>query len=406
MGNPRLLHLIPSINRGGIETLVLDLTRRQCLLYDVTVWYTGEVPHSPTLERQFRESGVRAVTRIVPPSPRELVRSRPPEAFKKIAEFDIVHNHIYPYFYLIGAIKRYCGARLVSTLHTIYQRPHPLRHPCLFWNEYRFGRRVDALTVVSDAVRRTVTFPARIQIIHNGVDLKAFPFVRRVHDPGEPFTFVCVANLRPHVKGYEVLLPAFDRVHKKYVRTRLICVGYFDPSYRDALMKGLSCGPCVHFTGSVPDTAPFLYRAHAFALFSQREGFGISVLEAAASGLPVIASRAGGIPEIIRDDSLGYLLTSADARSAARLMEEVMLDYPAALERAEKCYELVRSAYTVEETYKSYRALYEPSATTSAERSPGSAGGAFPRRTVSKRIGRPSGEWGGAGGRGWDGRPQ
>ena len=358
MGKPRLLHIIPSINRGGIETLVLGLIKLQSRHYDVTVWYTGEVPGCPTLEEALKGSGARAVHRIDPPSRRRLIKPHPPDSFRGIEQFDIVHNHIYPYFYLIGAIKRYCGARLVSTLHRLYEKPHPATHPRLFWNEYRFGKRIDRLTVVSEAVKNTVTFPQRVEVIHNGVDLEAFPFTQRDPGPSGPFTFVCVANLVPLGKGYEVLLPAFDTVCAKHPHARLVCVGYFDPTYRDALTRGRDFDHSVLFTGSIADTAPFLYSSHCFALFSQREGLPISLLEAAASGLPIIGSSVGGIPEIIRDETLGYLLQGHECASASALMETVMLDYPAAVEKVERCRALIEADYTLEKTHRAYEALY------------------------------------------------
>ena len=359
MGKPRLLHIIPSINRGGIETLVLGLTELQSRHYDVTVWYTGEVPGCPTLEEAFKANGARAVQRIDPPSRRRLIGPHPPESFRGIEQFDIVHNHIYPYFYLIGAIKRYCGVRLVSTLHRLYEKPHPATHPRLFWNEYRFGKRIDRLTVVSEAVKNTVTFPQRVEVIHNGVDLEAFPFTQRDPGPSGPFTFVCVANLVPLGKGYEVLLPAFDTVCAKHPHARLVCVGYFDPTYKDTLVRGLRCAARIDFTGSVSNVRPFLYRSHCFILLSQKEGFGISALEAAASGLPIIVTSNAGICEIMGRETLAYLVRSGDSVSAAQRMEEVMLDYPAALDRAKKCYEVVRAGCTLEHTHRVYRSMYE-----------------------------------------------
>ena len=167
--------------------------------------------------------------------------------------------------------------------------------------------RAEVVTCVSNTQRRTmqeqvkITTPTRV--IYNGVDAD---FWRA--DPGrvaEGKEIISVGATREE-KGHDVLIRAFREVADRHPEARLKIVG--DGSYREVcenLIDDLDLRSSVKITGWVdrPDIRELLASANVFVLPSRQEAFGMALLEAMASGLPVVASDTGGIPEVTKGTS-------------------------------------------------------------------------------------------------------
>ena len=359
MSKPRLLHLIPSIARGGLETLVASLVPLQTKAFDVDIWFTGGVAGASLLDETFRQGGAREIRQVNPLNPKAFRRGRIPRGLGGIERYDVLHNHIHPYFFLIGALKKAGIQRIVSTQHTLYSygyRPGWLeRH-----RENRYGREVDALTAVSEAVRQSLPLLKEVvTVVPNGISPDAFPWMARsLSDTGD-FLFICVANVVPHVKGHDVLLAAFNSLHAQYPRTRLVCVGYYDRGYVSGLLDKLSCRGAVTFTGSIDDVRPLLRQAKVFVLLSRIEGLPISLLEAVMSGLPVIVSNTAGSREVLGSENAGYLVPSSDPRAATEAMKSCLLEYGNALTKAKAARKRVLARHTLQTMHETYLSLYQ-----------------------------------------------
>ena len=90
--------------------------------------------------------------------------------------------------------------------------------------------------------------------------------------------------------------------------------------------KRLGVDDSVSFLGKIEAVAPLLAGADLFLLPSQNESFGLSALEALASGVPVVASRVGGLPEVVDDGRTGVLCASGDVDGMARAAVEILAD--------------------------------------------------------------------------------
>jgi glycosyltransferase involved in cell wall biosynthesis len=139
------------------------------------------------------------------------------------------------------------------------------------------------------------------EVIPNGIDLKRFEGLK-LFRPKE-FTVITVARLE-EVKGIEHLIKAVDNFN-------LVIIG--EGSKRkclEALVEELHLENRVKFLGEIPnnDIPANLKKAHCFCLPSLSEGFGIVILEAMAAGLPVVATRVGGIIDIVKDGETGILV--------------------------------------------------------------------------------------------------
>lgn len=238
--------------------------------------------------------------------------------------------------------RRRRGARVVGTIHDCYLA-EAARSPRYWKARYtdwlpRYGyhrvarilerralRRLDAVIANSDYVRQAVTAgyrlpPERLRTVHYGL---VFPWgpppggrTRRC-----PEVLFVGANLER--KGLPALLRALVAVRPTVPGLRLHVVGDHPVRPRmEALARELGIAPLVVFHGFLPhDALSPLYRtARVLALPSEVEGFGITLLEAMHSGLPVIGSVRGGSAELVREGWNGYLVEPGDvATLAARL---------------------------------------------------------------------------------------
>jgi N-acetyl-alpha-D-glucosaminyl L-malate synthase BshA len=145
---------------------------------------------------------------------------------------------------------------------------------------------------------------------------------------GEPL-LVHVSNFRP-VKRPVDCVEIFSRVVKKGIATRLVMVG--DGSERTNVEHRARClgvhDKCV-FVGKQPNIVDYLSASDVLLLTSEQESFGLAALEAMACEVPVIASRVGGIPEVVTDGETGFLSAVGDvdkmAEDAARLLTDATL---------------------------------------------------------------------------------
>jgi phosphatidylinositol alpha-1,6-mannosyltransferase len=148
-----------------------------------------------------------------------------------------------------------------------------------------------------------------------------------------------VARLTPH-KGVDVGIQALARLATKYPDLRYAVAGRGPDRERlVALATSLGVADRLHWLGSAPDEfLPGLYRNTDIYLGLSRqegtrvEGFGISLLEASATGVPVIGGRAGGVPDAVRDGETGSLVDPTSVDEVARTVER-LLDDPALARR-------------------------------------------------------------------------
>jgi N-acetyl-alpha-D-glucosaminyl L-malate synthase BshA len=126
-----------------------------------------------------------------------------------------------------------------------------------------------------------------------------------------------VSNFRP-VKRVKDVIAIYARVSKE-IPSVLVMVGD-GPDRVEAELEARRLGvtDSVFFLGKLESVAPLLASADLFLLPTQSESFGLSALEALATGVPVIGSRAGGLPEVVRDGETGALCSVGDVEGMAQ----------------------------------------------------------------------------------------
>lgn len=164
-----------------------------------------------------------------------------------------------------------------------------------------------------------------IEVIPNFVDTEEFHPGACARKGAGPPTAVHVSNFRP-VKRVPWLVEAFARASSG-IDARLVLVGDGpeDPAAR-ARVAALGIEDKVEFKGERDDLPGVLACADAFVLTSQTESFGLSALEAMSCGTPVVATRVGGVPEVVTDGLSGLLADADDLDGIADRLRSLFLD--------------------------------------------------------------------------------
>ena len=226
--------------------------------------------------------------------------------------------------------------------------------------------RSDRLTAVSEFLRKE-TYNAfgctacDVAVIHNFIDPSVYN--RSAHPPllrqrlgGEPI-LMHISNFR-RVKRVRDVVQIFAKVHDR-IPSRLVMVGD-GPDRGDAEEEARRAGleNRVHFLGKIDNVAPLLASADLFLLPSASESFGLSALEALASGVPVIGTNAGGVPEVVRDGETGVLCPVGDVEGMASAGIDILSDPQRWQSMSELGAEDARARFSLDAIVSKYEHLY------------------------------------------------
>ncbi len=330
---------------GSMEDWIVAMAQHAAVRGHLVDLYCLDPVH-PTFAERLREAG--ASLRKLP----ELT-GRPLSGVRRLAQYDVVQ---FNFFQVRELVPRLCyaaaGARIVYVDHTSGQ-PGAVRRPVSSLLDVAVARRLSRVVGVSEYVRARDLARFRtdkVVRVYNGVDVSRFRRVRRPRGPDEPMEILSVAHLIPQ-KGIDVLLRAVARLPKGAFRLRIAGDGP-ERGRLEQLVAKLGIADGVELLGLRDDVEALLERAHVFvhpAVWD--EAFGLTIAEAMASGLPVVASRTGGIPEIIQDAESGLLFEPGNERALAEALQ-ILMDGPNlclrlgsnATARAERLFDLATCA--------------------------------------------------------------
>jgi len=229
--------------------------------------------------------------------------------------------------------------------------------------------RSHGVTAVSESLKqdtlRSLGIRREVQVIPNFLDCSAY---RRLPEPalrehlcpasrGEAVV-LHVSNFRP-VKRVGMVLDIFRRVREK-IDARLVLIG--DGPDRGDLERRVGAedlSGCVDFVGEQPDVVPWLSAADLFLLPSSQESFGMAALEAMACEVPVVASRIGGLPEVIDDGVTGFLCDPDDLNGMADASIALLRDEQLRRRIGQAAAVQVRTRFCEDSIVPRYEAFYE-----------------------------------------------
>jgi glycosyltransferase involved in cell wall biosynthesis len=196
-------------------------------------------------------------------------------------------------------------------------------------------RVVDAVVVNCEAMRRQMIEEegvpeSRLRLCYNAIDTGRFRAGTRQRTPalaGASIVIGVVCALRPE-KDLSTLLEAFAAVARKSSASPMLAVVGSGPALGDlrALARRLGVEEKCHFEPSTADVPAWLRAIDIFVLPSRSEALSNSLMEAMACGCAVIASRVGGNPELVSDESIGLLFEPGDTAGLTALLDRLMSD--------------------------------------------------------------------------------
>lgn len=208
----------------------------------------------------------------------------------------------------------------------------------------------------------------KVHTVLNGIDFDrvkpagadARERIRREFGAENAHLLVIIARLHPekgHSYLFQPLLEIRARVHKP-VRLVVAGAGPFDAAYREEV-RALGCEDMVSFAGFRKDSADLMVAADLVVLPSVAEAFGLVVTEGLYLGTPVVATRAGGIPEIVDDGVDGLLVPPGDSAALADAIVELLNDASRRAALAGAGREKVLARFRFDEMVRAYESIYK-----------------------------------------------
>lgn len=171
-------------------------------------------------------------------------------------------------------------------------------------------------------------------------------------------TVVHISNFRPIKRTHDIII-AWRTIKSEIPDSQLYLVGNGpEREFMIKFVQKLNLEDSIHFTGIRKDTEAILSQANLFILASELEASPLTLLEAMASGVPIIGTNVGGVPEIFEDGVQGRLINLGDTSTMAQHAIEILNDQKLAREMGEKGHQRIMERYTPEKIVRLYENFY------------------------------------------------
>ena len=252
--------------------------------------------------------------------------------FKKLKKLfkqekpDVIHTHLYVTKYIFP-VASMLKIKVVHTIHSVatYEAGKITR----IFNKYYFKHGKVVPVALSNNVQKTIIkayklSSDRIPIIYNGVDVnKCIP--KKEYEIKGNFKIIHVGSFTP-VKNHRGLINAFAFFHQKISESELHLIGDGALKYEiEQFVEKKKLNNCVFFEGIQENVFNFLYKMDMFTLLSFKEGIPMSLAEAMGTGLPIVATAVGGVPDMLDENSAQ--LVSVNEEEIAAAFEKYYCDY-------------------------------------------------------------------------------
>jgi glycosyltransferase involved in cell wall biosynthesis len=290
---------------------------------------------------------------VAPAVLRELVRAL------RNGRYDIAHAHlVHADWYLACASIFAHEVPLVSTKHN----QDPFRQLAPFRAMERAAlSRYRTVIAISESLKAFTEDIARVPavVVPYGVPLRARPSAGRRRSP--TLRVLGVGRLTRQ-KGFDVAIRAFTSVRTELPRAQLEIAG--EGEERESLsrlIEELGLTDAVSLLGERPDIPQLMEKADVLVHPARWEGFGLVLLEAMSAGLPIVASRAGAIPEVVDDEVTGLLISPEDPQALAGVLLRMLRTPALGRQFAAAGFSRLRSRFSLERMAADTAAVYESS---------------------------------------------
>ncbi len=353
----KILQILPELNVGGVETGTLDLSKYLIRLGHKSV----VVSAGGALVKELEAGGAKHYTLAVNKKSIISMFKLIPElaAIIKKEEIDIVHARSRVPAWIAYFACRSAKVVFITTCHGYYKKH-------LFSSVMGWAKRVIVLSnVIARHMIEDFSVPHdRIRLVPRSVDLEKFKYLDPKEKRREVFNVGIVGRITP-LKGHLHFIKAMARISRVIPRLKIWIVGDAPASkeaYKEevqVLVRRLGLWHCTEFLGTQRDVPGILAHLDLLVLATTtHEAFGRVVVEAQAAGVPVVATKVGGVIDIIEDGKNGQLVPPADPKSMAEAILRIFKDTQLAKDLAENAYARVKEKYNVELMVKNTLDVY------------------------------------------------
>ena len=362
----RVAHVMAPARYGGAEQVVLDLTAALAeggaQVHLIAIFDEGVSQH-PFLEREQR--GLRVHPIVLPP--RRYRRERR-EVLQRVRSVDaqVVHTHGYRSDVVAGVGAWRAGFSTVSTVHGF--TGGGLRNRTYEWLQRRALRRFDAVVAVSrpmaHGLREDGVDSSRLHVIPNArspvSELLGSDEARsRLGVPPDAFHVGWIGRMSRE-KGPDVMLAALHELERRSTvpdfRASFVGAGREGDALREQASQGALAGR-VRWTGEIPGAARLLSAFDVVALSSRTEGTPVVAIEALSAGIPLVATRVGGVSDLTGSES-ALLVPPEDPVALAAALEDVYRNPDAARARVRAGRSRMKEVASVKAWAERYMEVY------------------------------------------------
>ena len=243
-----------------------------------------------------------------------------------------------------------------------------------YFSRRKYMKNIDVIIAISEGVKKVLVEggvdPENVEVISSGIDFSSFEedssaltskdyLHREFSFAVDDYLVGIVAHLADH-KGHQYLIQATKILKQQAPKIKTIIVGEGPLSMElDRQAKELDVEDIIFFLGFRKDIPKILSSLDLFVLSSHLEGMGSSILDAMASRLPVVATKVGGIPEVVINGETGLLVPPRNPSALARAILMLYSDKTLASRLGQKGYELVHRKFSAEAMADKVVRLYE-----------------------------------------------
>ncbi len=352
----KVLHLITGLNTGGAEVVIKDLL----LKYDKEKFSMSVVSFIPLgpIGKMIRERGGFSYSLNVKfkynPFPfftlYKLLKNEKP---------DVLHTHLF-HADIAGRIAGRLAKTpvIMSTFHSI-DTGGTARVLLLRMTKSLSHYNIAVATIIKDTIiSSNISLKDKTAVIYNGADADKY-HLKREHKK-KCRDILSIGRLHRQ-KGHSYLVDAAQIVYQKHPQIKVVVLGEGPERIQlEEHIKKNSLEDKVLLMGEVKNVVPSLQEADFFVMASISEGFPLAVIEAAASGLPIIATNVGGVSEIIKDGVNGFLVPPKDAAALAEKIDFVLgLSPQERFKIGEAARSTVEEKFSVKKMVSEYETLYK-----------------------------------------------
>lgn len=367
----RALLLISGLPTGGAERVTVSFLTCLARHGRPAPLCTLTARHDGPLAGELRQAGVARFDL----GSRRLADPRTPLRLARLLRrqhVDVVHAHGQDAAIVAAAIRPFTRARLVITRHVLAEPAHDARERLRAGAALRAFRLADAVVAVSRAAAERLaalaSIPlAEIRVLPNGVELDRFepaklgPWRERVRaelnvTASDPL--VLMPAVMREGKGHDVMLEAAATLRARVPGIRILLAGdgELEPDLR---RRARALQHTITFLGRRTDIPDLMAACDLVVLPSDAEALPTVLIEAAAAARPVVATRVGGTPEVVRDGETGVLVPSSEPAALADTIAALLADRGRLEAMGRAGYRLAREEYGIDRQVQRTVELWE-----------------------------------------------